>query len=152
MEKIVVTPEDVYIHLKCKTGEEVLSFLTNRLVEDKRVKKEYVQAILDREYQYPTGLYTGDISVALPHADYRLVNESAIIIGVLDAPVTFRQMSDPDAEVAVSVVILLALKDPHGHTDVLKQVTDLIQEQDALKKITEATNRKDIYGIISKYF
>ncbi len=94
---------------KPMTDREVLSAMTDYLCEKGIVKDTYKQAILEREQSFPTGLKTGGINVAIPHADICHVNEAAICVAVLKTPAPFRAMDEPDNDVPVSLVIMLAL-------------------------------------------
>lgn len=133
------------------TDVEVLSSMTDLLCQDGLVKDTYKQAILDREKVFPTGLYTGDINVAIPHADVEHVNEASICVGILDKPIKFHAMDEPDNSIDISLVIMLALKEAHGHIDMLTKVIGLIQDQEAVKEIIESNSQDIIYNIIEKY-
>ena len=105
---------------KPMTDREVLSAMTDYLCEKGIVKDTYKQAILEREQSFPTGLKTGGINVAIPHADICHVNEAAICVAVLKTPAPFRAMDEPDNDVPVSLVIMLALTEAHGHIEMLQ--------------------------------
>ncbi|WP_143786811.1 PTS sugar transporter subunit IIA, partial [Oenococcus oeni] len=47
----------------------VLKTLTRFLEEKNCVKSSYQQAIINRESQFPTGLNTTTVGVAIPHTD-----------------------------------------------------------------------------------
>lgn len=111
---------------------EVLSGMVDHLQKKGIVKDTYKNAILEREKNFPTGLYTGEINVAIPHADVKHVNQAAICVGVLEKPVKFCRMEEPDEEIDVHVVIMLSLTEAHGHIDMLQKVIALIQDQEAL--------------------
>lgn len=136
---------------KPMTGGEVLSAMTDYLCEKGVVKDTYKQAILEREQSFPTGLKTGGINVAIPHADTCHVNEAAICVAVLKTPALFRAMDEPDSDVPVSLVIMLALTKAHGHIEMLQRIVRLIQNQDDVKHIVQAGQPGTIYKIIKQY-
>ena len=136
---------------KPMTNTEVLTAMADYLCEKGVVKDTYCQAILDREQNFPTGLFTGGINVAIPHADICHVNEASSCVGVLKEPVSFRTMDEPDNEIEISLVIMLALMEAHGHIDMLKKIIGLIQDQETVKEIVESGDADKIYGIIKKY-
>lgn len=130
------------------TDTEVLSALATHLQEQGIVKETYKDAVLAREKTYPTGLYTGNINVAIPHTDIVHVNEAAICVGILENPAKFCSMDDKSRVIDVSLVILLALTEPHGHVDMLQKVIELIQDQELIKKIIESDDTKEVFEII----
>ncbi len=79
------------------------------------------KALLEREEEFPTGLQIGDINVAVPHADHIYVKESEIILCTLENPVEFQRMDNPEKEVKVSIIILMAINNPDTHIEVLQK-------------------------------
>lgn len=135
---------------KEKSNTEVLSILADSLCEQGLVKDTYKGAILSREAEYPTGLFIGNINIAIPHADIMHVNKAAICVGVLENPVKFHAMDDPTKEIEVSLIIMLALTEAHGHISMLQRVVELIQNQELVKKIIESKDLKVVYEIIKE--
>lgn len=133
-----------------KTDIEVLSALADRLCEQGLVKDTYKKAILDREAEYPTGLFTGNINVAIPHADIKHVNKASVCVGIIEKPIKFHAMDEPANEIDVSLVIMLALTEAHGHIKMLQKVVALIQNQELVKKVMESTDLKTVYEIIKE--
>ena len=134
-----------------KTKQEVLTQLAEHLHEAGYVKASYADGILKREEIYPTGLSTGQINVAVPHTDCEHVNQDAVAVGLLDSPVTFKAMDDPSRDVPVSIIIMLALKEPHGQVEMLQKVIALVKQQDDLRRMLRAADTKEAYQVIAHY-
>ena len=134
-----------------KTNTEVLTQMCDHLCEQGLVKDTYCQAILDREANFPTGLKTGAINIAIPHADVCHVEQAAICVAVLNPPVDFRAMDEPEDAVPISLVIMLVLTEPHGHLEMLQRIVGLIQDQQEVKRIMEAEHKGEIEEIIRKH-
>lgn len=128
--------------------EDVLKKLADLLNEKGYAKESYYKAVCEREKIYPTGLFTGDINVAIPHCDISNVNEGSICIGILKKPTQFARMDEPDTKVDVHFVVMLALTEPHGHIEMLQKIISLIQNQEIVHQIIESNNEKEIYGMI----
>lgn len=141
----------VFKDLEFSSNVEVLGFLASKLYEKGYVKEEYKEAILEREKEYPTGLPSVDIKIAIPHANHTLVNKATLAIGILKNPVEFRAMDDPDKGLNVSVVIMLALNEPHGHIEMLQRIVKLIKNPDTLKEITEASSCEEVISKLEPY-
>ncbi|MBS4535085.1 PTS sugar transporter subunit IIA [Clostridium sp. D2Q-14] len=135
---------------KEKNNTEVLSTLAEYLCKHGLVKDTYKNAILSREEEYPTGLFTGNINIAIPHTDIQHVNQAAICVGILENPVKFHAMDNPGKKIDVSLIIMLALTEVHGHVNMLQKVIELIQNQKLVKEIIQSNNSKTIYKVIKE--
>lgn len=134
-----------------KDKADILSFLAERLVESGYVKDSYKEGILKRESVYPTGLFTGSVNVAVPHTDSVHVKEDAVAVGVLSQPILFKAMEDSQKDVAVSIVLMLALKEAHGQVKMLQKILALVKEQETLKELLKMQDVNRIYESISAY-
>ena len=130
---------------------EVLERMCSHLCKKGIVKETYKQAILDREANFPTGLNTGGINIAIPHADVCHVNKASICVALLHPTVEFHAMDEPEDVVPISLVIMLVLTEPHGHLEMLQKVVALIQNQDEVKKIITAEDLSDVETLIRKH-
>lgn len=111
------------------------------------VKDTYVQAVLDREKDLPTGLKIGKINVAIPHTDIQHVNETVVGIATLKEPVKFHLMEDPSQEVEVDIVFLLGVTQPKEQTKLLGSLMSIFKDKERLVKLKEATTEHEIHDI-----
>lgn len=144
-ESMILELEDV------NSNTQALTLLTDYLLEKGYVKEGYKEAILEREASFPTGLSTGAINIAIPHADTSYVNQAALCVGISKKPVKFSAMDEPDHQIDVNIVIVLALKEAHGHLEMLQKVVELIKDQDNLKSIVTANDKEPVYNMIARY-
>ncbi|KXO92276.1 hypothetical protein AXK56_04140 [Tsukamurella pulmonis] len=102
------------------------------------VTPDYVEAMLDRETQYPTGLATEPVAIAVPHATAGdAVLHSSIGFARLSPPVAFAEMGTSDGRtVDVGFVFALAVS-PDEHLGTLTSLLRLAQEESDL--LSEAT-------------
>jgi len=132
--KPIITPNLIILDLNCKTSEEVIRQL-GQIIEDRAlVKAGFVQSILDREKEYPTGLPTGGVAVAIPHTNANYVLKSAIITAILANPVPFCNMADPDESLPIRIVFMLAIKEPAFQVVWLKQLMEFLRKPEQLQK------------------
>lgn len=150
MEEIIFQEEQVLKFAGLKKKEEVLSAIADALCEQGLVKDTYKEAILNREKEFPTGLNTGGINLAIPHADVVHVNKPAIAIAILDKPVEFQAMDEPEQTILVQVVVMLALKEAHGHIEMLQKVVGFIQDQSLVKQLIELEDKTEICNKIKE--
>lgn len=141
----------VFTDLNFNTKEEVLIFLSDELYKQNLVKSKYKKAILEREDVYPTGLPSPGVNIAIPHADNNLVNETAIAIGILKNPVRFRSMESIEKELDIQIIIMLAIKEPHGQIEMLQKVVAIIQNEELTNNIVKTSNKKQVLEMLKPY-
>ena len=77
----------VFTNLCAKDKEDTIRRLAGHLLQAGYVKDTYLDAVLQREKEYPTGLDLGDYCIAMPHTFAAHVNEPALAIAKLASPV-----------------------------------------------------------------
>lgn len=136
---VTVAPRLVLLQMRASSAEEVIRRLAARLEEEGFVRPSFAEAVLERERTNPTGLpLAGDLHVAIPHADVEHVIAPALAIATLEQPVAFRNMVNPEEIVPVSVVIVMALNEPHGQIEMLQRLAELFQNLERIRQIYEA--------------
>ncbi len=73
----------ILLNVEANSKEDVLEQMGQNLVELGRVKESFISAITAREDEYPTGLPTAGVAVAIPHTDVEHVREKTISIATL---------------------------------------------------------------------
>lgn len=149
--ELILKENLIFTDLKFDNKEDLLNFLSGQLLEKGYVKSEYQKAILDREKIYPTGLPALGVSIAIPHADNNLVNETTIAIGILKEPVIFYSMEDSETELNVQIVMMLAIKEPHGQIEMLQKVVSIIQDETLTTQLLKETDKSDVLSKITPY-
>lgn len=146
----LLNEELILIHLEAENREEVLKALAKLLISSGYVKESFLEAILEREKVFPTGLPTEGVGVAIPHADIIHVVKPAIAIGVLKKPVKFLIMGNPEEEVDVKLVFMLAINEPTMQINLLKNLVFLFQDKKLLHQLSETKNKKELISILSR--
>lgn len=139
----------IMTNLEAETSKDVFKALGGLLTEKGYTKDTYVNALGEREAEYPTGLDIEGTGVAIPHTDATHVNESAIAIATLKNPVEWTQMGTDDETVDTQVVFMLALASK-GHLEALQQLIGIIQDQELLKNLIETGEAMDIITLIKE--
>ena len=138
----------INVNLNVKDSNEIIEVLGRQLLESGFVKETYINAVLKREENLPTGLRTGSVNVAIPHTDVTHVNKSAIAISTLEKPVNFSLMEDPTKEAEVELVFLLAVKEPEEQTKLLKSLMSIFQNKELLDQIKNAKNSRSLNELL----
>jgi PTS system galactitol-specific IIA component len=146
-----VLKEDCIIeNLKVKTKEEALTAMCGILLAKGYVKDSFLQAILERERLYPSGLPMEGHKIAIPHTDAEHVNESVILFARLEDPVEFSSMGDPDEKILVRLVSMFALKEKKKIGFLLDVLITAYSDNDTLEAILRAPSAKEIYKFLYK--
>lgn len=141
----------IFPDLKASSADEVFDQLGGKLVETGYCKDTYVDALKEREKNYPTGIELGGINFAMPHTNSEHVNEEGFAIGVLkEEPVHFCHMGTTDQDVAVNMVFMMSVKDPNAHIEVLGRMLQICQDQETLGRILKAKEASEIIQIFKE--
>lgn len=130
--------------------EDVIRTLAGRLVETGYVNEGFGQDVWDREQEFPTGLPTEPVGVAIPHADPDHVIKSAVCMGALTEPVSFTQMGlDASQSVEALLVFMLAIKEKEKQVVMIQQLVEMIQNPTLLTSLTAVRDADQAFKLIS---
>lgn len=136
--------ELIFIDIEAKDREEAIEKMAKELYKREYVKESYINAILDREKVFPTGLPTEEVGVAIPHTDAIHVKKGAMAIGVLKNPVVFQMMGMPEENVNVNIIFMMALDEPKGQIEMLQKLMSIFQDKSILLKMRQAKTKEEI--------
>lgn len=146
-----LNPALVFTDVNVSSWDDVMHQIGGAFTREGYTKESYVQALIERESEFPTGLDVDGYGVAIPHTNVAHVNKAGTAIAVLRNPVTFHVMGGEDDEtVEVSLVFMLAVVDPDKHIEELQQILAIIQDTDVLEKLKHATNAEEIIHTIAE--
>ena len=138
-------PEAIELQSEAKTNEEIIRILAAKLERLGYVKPRYADAVVKREQTMPTGLpLEREENVAVPHTDPEHVLKAGIAFATLKSPVIFANMEDPEEDVPVGFVFLLAINDKDKQIETLQQVMATIQNEDALENLKKSRTLSDV--------
>ena len=140
----------ILVNIEAQDSEEIIESLAGRFFQAGFVTEGYGRATIEREQKHATGLPTRPFPIAFPHADAEGVKESALAVATLQKPVGFQNMADPDEELAVEMVIMLANKSPEEQIQTLRSLAELFGEPEKLSALRNLTTEKDIVNWLTK--
>jgi len=150
MESLGLLRQDLVVRdLEASSDQGAIEKLATFLHDKGLVKESYINAIMEREKVFSTGLPTGSIGVAIPHTDVEHVNEAAVAIGILKDPVPFTVMASDDDKVDVKIMFMLAVKEPHAQIELLQTLMGVLADPALLQSISEATSNREVYDAIT---
>ncbi|MGI6144432.1 MAG: PTS sugar transporter subunit IIA [Clostridia bacterium] len=136
----------VEVSLEAETSEQVIRELGKRVLAKGYIDEEFIENLLAREKEFPTGLETV-YPIAIPHVGGHC-HKSFLAVAVLKKPVTFMAMEGTGKELDVRCVFLFGITDPQHQVEVLKKFIFAFREEENLKKIHEATEKNEILNIL----
>jgi PTS system galactitol-specific IIA component len=148
---LVIDIANIVPNVTMKDSTEAIRRLGAAFLNTGYIKEEYIDAVLEREKIYPTGLKTVAGYVAIPHADSINVLKSGLAIATLNSAVCFKSMEDGIEEFPVTIVIMLAIKDPGSMVSVLQRVVSIMKSEKALNRINSANDASEIKEIVSSH-
>ena len=130
------------------TRQEVLEEMSAAAIQAGYAKEGFCQAILEREAEYPTGLHTPRIEVAVPHADAEWTTQPSLTIGILDAPVVFEPMGAEGGDVQAELIFMLTIEDPSEHLDFLRAFSTMMETPQVLIDLKKSGDPQELIRVI----
>ena len=141
--------EDLIFHeLEVKDSSKKIKKMGDRFIKEGLCKESYINALIRRESEFPTGIDVDGFGIAIPHTDVSHVNEAGIGIATLKEPIKFIQMGTDDEEVDTKVVVMLAVDNPQKHLSTLQSILGILQDKNVLFRLSNAKSKQDIIEII----
>lgn len=143
---VVLDEQNLLLDCQAASREEAIRLLAARLEQNGYTDEGYVDAVLEREASYPTGLPTDDVCTALPHAAYSHIAKTGVAVARLTNPVAFRSMDGSEEPLDVSLIFLLAnASGSDGHLADLQELMGCFCREGLLKDLMAA---KDAAGFL----
>lgn len=131
--------------------EVAFQLLADELMGNDCVNQDFLVNVIKREEVFPTGLEINGIGVAIPHTDSEYVKESQVGFLSLEKPLTFLEMGTNDKEIQVSLLFMLALKEPHEQLEMLQRLIEMFQHKGVLESLLKVEKKEAYQEIIQKY-
>lgn len=135
---------------EAESKEEILRCLSEALMKKNMVREGFYAAVLKREKEFPTGLPTTPIGVAIPHTEAEFVKEPQIAFASLKEPVFFQIMGDSRRKVAVSLIFMLALDKAEDQLGMLQKLIDVFQQDYLISELKACQNIEEYQKILNQ--
>ena len=143
LKQALLENDSVSLRQSAKTWQEAIEICMKPLVKSGAVKREYVDAIIERTKELGP-FYVLAPGLAMPHErPVKGVNRNAFSFITLEEPVVF------DDGQEVDILIGLAAENADVHNgEAIPQIVMLFDDEDVFDKIRAAEKPEDIYKII----
>ncbi len=139
----------IYLNRDFSDRAEMFNEIGTVLIEKGMVKPVYIEEILKREENFPTGIDLGYMQVAMPHVESKYVNDNAVFIVTTKKGVEFDNAED-DGTVNSKIIFGLIVKDSEKHLDFLMKLVELYQKEDVLKKIYSSDDVEEVITMLKQ--
>ncbi|MBQ1307971.1 MAG: PTS sugar transporter subunit IIA [Erysipelotrichaceae bacterium] len=142
----------VLFHQDCEDRDDAIARLAALFMESGVAKETYLQGLMDREVEFPTGLYEEGMycGVAMPHTFAEHVNEKQIGFMSLNKPVKWHYMGDVSKEIDISCVFMLALKDGHDQLEMLRGLMKLFVNNELMERLQKIDTYEELIEIVTE--
>lgn len=124
----------IAIEGQASSSEEAIRLCAEALYQAGYVGREFFEACIKREKEYPTGLCT-EIPIAIPHCQSETIKKNGVCYLRLDKPVAFRQMDDEREVVWTKNIFSIAIKDAGEHLNFLQKMMRGVTDTEFLKRL-----------------
>jgi PTS system galactitol-specific IIA component len=142
-ERFIILDADV------ESAEDCIRMMGARFEEYGYVKPGYVDAVLQREDELPTGLPGKQYNIAIPHTNNELVIKPAVGVILPRESVAFRMMGMRERTLSCEIIIPLVVKDSKQQVGMLKKMMRVIQDAELLKRIKNSTSVQEVLNCLS---
>ena len=143
--------ELIMVDVDAKDYEDAIRKVGKKLFDNGYVKDTYIDAVVAREAEFPTGLKLEGIEIAMPHTAGVHVNEPAVCVAKLRNPVVFSHMGEPETKVNATLLFMMAIKNPDEQIDTLQSVMGVFTNKEAIEELKTANTESELFSIAKKY-
>ncbi|MCS4486738.1 PTS sugar transporter subunit IIA [Staphylococcus americanisciuri] len=150
--------DTVYVSNK-QTQADVFKEVYTDLLKKNLVTEAFLEHLLEREQNYPTGLDLSPVSdrlpnIAIPHTETSFVKTSRIIPIKLQQPITFHNMIKPDTTISVSFLFMILNENSESQAGLLAQIMDFINatDKEALRTFFDLEDTTAIYQFLKQHY
>ncbi|WP_321387837.1 PTS sugar transporter subunit IIA [uncultured Enterococcus sp.] len=132
--------------------EEFFSYIFQKLKQKDYVEESFFEALKERERDYPTGLKTHFMGVAIPHTDPQHIKKPFIFITKLKQPIQFGQMGSVDEQVEVHYTFVLGFDKGEQQLVLLQNLMAMFADEGIMNQLAEDVSEKEMYAIVKQYY
>ena len=148
---ITLDERNICLGLKADDRDDCIRKICAVMAENGYVGADYADAVIARENDYPTGVPTEGVIVAIPHSNKGEVFRTGVGVAVLASPVGFYNMVDPDSLLMAELVFVLANYDPGKQLDDLSALMGCFSDAEILKKFRNVNTAAELVTLFEQF-
>lgn len=141
-------PELVFFDFDTQTRQEFFHELYNRLYSQGYVQKTWLDAIVTREENYPTGLVCPAVSIGLPHTDPVHIKKPYIAFVIPKKPIEFELMAQKGEAVEAQCIVNLGITHACDQVGILQNLMNLFSCEQAVQDLLHTQDAQEFIARI----
>ncbi|MCR5607188.1 MAG: PTS sugar transporter subunit IIA [Treponema sp.] len=144
----VFTPKAIIVDLESTDKDELFEEMVESAVsvQPQLDRQEALKALLDREAKMSTGIIPG---IAVPHGICKSVKGIQGVIGISRKGIDYEALDNNPVHLVFMLII--APDDRERHVQVLKTLSEVLQNSAFSKTIVEKTSAQEVYDVICTF-
>ncbi len=147
--------EDLIFIEEAKDSEDIFNKIGKKLIEKGLVKDSFIDAVISREKDYPTGLDLSVIdnsikisNVAIPHTESEYCNTKKVVVVKLKNEIMFNDMISPDHKLKVKFLFMILNNEKGEQCNILAYLMDFFTKNKNFIKLAKLNDTSEIYKYI----
>ncbi|MCT1798563.1 PTS sugar transporter subunit IIA [Aerococcus viridans] len=141
----------INLNMKANSKKELFVEIAKDLYEKGYVNKGYLDALTEREENFPTGLETKFLSIALPHADPEFIEKPFVYIVKNNEKLDFLQMGD-NKDLLVDSFLFLGINEPDKQVGLLAKLMELFMDESFVSEFISISSSSNMYSLLKDKF
>lgn len=144
----VFTPKAIIVDLESSDKDELFEEMVESAVsvQPQLDRQEALKALFDREAKMSTGIIPG---IAVPHGICSSVKGIQGVIGISRQGIDYEALDNNPVHLVFMLII--APDDKERHVQVLKTLSEVLQNSAFSKTIVEKTTAQEVYDVICTF-
>ncbi len=127
--------ERIFTFTQAISRDALLGQLATSLYEAGLVKASFKEGVLQREAQYPTGIYMETHSIAIPHTEFEHVNHTGFAVGINQAGVQFHRTDEPGELVTPDIIVMMAIAPDCEKVAIIQSLFGLLADKERVQAL-----------------
>lgn len=138
-----------------KDKESAFSNIANTLLERGLVNDEYLNALKEREKEFPTGIDLSVLgadlpNVAIPHTESNYCKDTKVILVKLKNEIDFRNMMDPSKELKVGYLFMILNESGGEQANILANLMEFVTNKENMDKLQKASTVEELFKVVNQ--
>ncbi|WP_159566100.1 PTS sugar transporter subunit IIA [Budvicia diplopodorum] len=140
-----ISPSLIKLNAAYKDQDDFFTHSHQDLYFQQYVEASYLKKIIAREKEYPTGLATAGLNIAIPHTDPQYVKKPFVAITHLAKPLSFSVMGTTDEKIDVDWIFSLGVTEAENQIDLLQKLMSVFAQRQRVKTLAGLTSVEKVY-------
>ena len=143
------------IYIKdAEDSTKLFKIIGKELIQKRIVKDNFVDAIIEREKNYPTGIDLSVVegqkyNVAIPHTEIEYCCDKCIVFVKIKNEIGFKNMISPDQELKVKYLFIIVNNENEAQTNILSNIMDFITNKNNMDMLEKINDEGELYDFIT---